>query len=259
MIVSVEGLVVNAVNMGVSDKMLTIITRQYGRMAVYARGGRQISSKLMTGSLKFAYGDYVLNKTEKTNILQEANAKLTFFGLHKDLCASALADYIAEVVSDVVMDEEPDEPTLDLALNCLYVLSEGKRAPEDVKTVFELRMTERLGVYPDLSGCCICGRSDKPWYYLDIMNGELRCADCKPDAAPQNEADEGTAKIIVIMTGAEVYAARRVLSAEKSKMFSLPTDKNVRERLGAVSEKYLLNHLEKNYKTLDFYKEISKL
>ena len=178
MVVSVEGLVVNAINCGESDKMLTLITRQYGKMSVYCRGGRRISSKFMTASLKFSYGDYVINKTDKLNILQEANAKISFFGLQKDICAAALADYIAEVLTDVSVEEEPDEKTLDLGLNCLYVLSEGKRAPDVVKTVFEWRLIERLGIYPDLSGCCRCGKADKSWYYLDVMNGELTCRDC---------------------------------------------------------------------------------
>ena len=156
MIVSVEGLVANAVNCGESDKMLTLITRQYGKLSVYCRGGRRISSKFMTGSLKFTYGDYVINKTDKLNILQEANAKMNFFGLQKDIRAAALADYIAEVLTDVSVEEEPDTETLDLVLNCLYVLSEGKREPDDVKTVFEWRLIERLGVYPDQIGRASC-------------------------------------------------------------------------------------------------------
>ena len=260
MVVMVEGLVANAVNCGETDKMLTLITRQYGKLSVYCRGGRRISSKFMSGSLKFTYGDYVINKTDKLNILQEASPKMSFFGLHKDIAASALADYICEVLCDVTMPEEPDKDMLDLALNCLYVLSEGKHEPDDVKTVFEWRMAELLGIFPDLSGCRKCGKTDKEWYYLDVMNGELTCRDCgsPEDKITDPEAD-GTARITVLMSGAEVYAVNRIISAEKSKMFSLPTDKGVKRRLCEVSEKYLTNHLERSYKTLDFYKEISKL
>ncbi|MBQ7698769.1 MAG: DNA repair protein RecO [Clostridia bacterium] len=259
MVVSVEGLVVNAINCGESDKMLTLITRQYGKMSVYCRGGRRISSKFMTASLKFSYGDYVINKTDKLNILQEANAKISFFGLQKDICAAALADYIAEVLTDVSVEEEPDEKTLDLGLNCLYVLSEGKRAPDVVKTVFEWRLIERLGIYPDLSGCCRCGKADKSWYYLDVMNGELTCRDCGGKENGKAKEDDGTARIIILMSGAEVYAANRLINAEKSKMFSLPADRDIKKRLCEASEKYLLNHLERSYKTLEFYKEISAL
>lgn len=259
MVVSVEGLVCNAVNCGESDKMLTLITRQYGKMSVYCRGGRRISSKFMTASQKFSYGDYVINKTDRLNILQEANAKISFFGLQKDIRAAALADYMCEVLSDVSVEEEPDAQTLDLALNCLYVLSEGRREPDDVKTVFEWRLIERLGVYPDLSGCHICGKADKPWYYLDVMNGELTCRDCGRKDKSGKQEDDGTAHITILMSGTEVYAANRVISAEKSKMFSLPADPGVKKRLCEASEKYLINHLERSYKTLEFYKEISSL
>lgn len=259
MVVSVEGLVVNAVNCGESDKMLTLITRQYGKMSVYCRGGRRINSKFMTGSLKFTYGDYVINKSDKLNILQEANAKITFFGLQKDICAAALADYFAEVLTDVSVEEEPDGQTLDLALNCLYVLSEGKRSPEDVKTVFEWKLIERLGIYPDLSGCVRCGAADKQWYYLDIMNGELICYDCGTKDNGSKGEEDGTAHIIMLLSGAEVYAANRIINSDKSKMFSLPSDAKIKKHICELSEKYLLNHLERSYKTLEFYKEISTL
>ena len=259
MIVNVEGLVTNASDCGESDKMLTLITRSYGKMSVYSRGGRRINSKLMTGSLKFAYGDYVINRTDKLNILQEASAKMNFFGLRKDIAAAALADYIAEVVTDVTMPEEPDQSVLDLCLNCLYVLSEGKRPPADVKTVFEWRMTELLGVNPDLSGCGRCGKSGKDYYYLDIMNGELVCRDCGFGGVPEKEEDAGTARITVLLSGAEAYAASRIMAAEKPKMFSLPSDRTVKKHLCEASEKYLINHLERTYKTLEFYKEISEL
>lgn len=258
MVVSLQGLVVNSVNCGESDKMLTLLTRQYGKMSVYARGGRRLNSKFMTGSLKFTYGDYVVNKTDKLNILQEANAKMTFFGLQKNMTAAALAEYIAEVTSDVSVEDEPDEQTLDLALNCLYVLSEGKREPDDVKTVFEWRMLENLGIYPDMSGCHKCGRADKEWYYLDIMNGELTCRDCLTHEKKDAE-DDGSARIIIMMSGAEIYAANRIMNAEKAKTFSLPKDAALKKRLCEASEKYLINHLERSYKTLEFYKEISSL
>jgi len=64
---------------------------------------------------------------------------------------------------------------------------------------------------------------------------------------------------MILMSSAEVYAADRVIGADKSRMFSLPNDKALRRKLGEMSEKYLINHLEHNYKTLDFYKEMIKL
>ena len=257
MLVQVDGLVVNTTDMGESDKTLTLITRQYGKMYVHARGGRKITSRFMAASLKFTYGDFVIDKTDKHNVLHEASSKASFFGLWKNVSAMCLADYICEVLADVTVDGEPAEDTLRLALNCLHVLSENSRPPRDVKTVFELRLTALLGINPDLSGCCRCGRSDKDWYYLDIMNGELVCRDCGKGEEDERMSEiTRTARIIMMMTGAEAYAADRVINAEQNRMFSLPTDPAVRRRLGEISEKYLINHLERSYKTLDFYKEM---
>ena len=260
MLVSVDGLVANTENRGESDKILTLITRRFGKMYVYARGSRQIKSKFMAASLKFTYGDFVVNTSDKLYILQEATPKSSFFGLQKNINAMCLADYVCEVLADVTVDGEPAEEALRLTLNCLHVLSEGKYAPDDVKTVFELRMTEVLGINPDLSCCARCGAAGKDWYYLDVMNGELVCRDCGRGEEDERMSEiTRTARIIVMMTGAEAYAADRIINADRNRMFSLPADPAIRRRLGEISEKYLLNHLERSYKTLDFYKEMTKL
>ena len=260
MLTQTDGLVVNSTDSGESDKLLTLITERYGKMFVYARGGRRLNSKFMAASLKFTFGDFVMDKTDKLNILHEAAPKRSFFGLQKDITSLCLADYICEVLADTTMENEPSGKALPLALNCLYALSEKGYPPQDVKTVFELRMTEALGLNPDLSCCCRCGRSDREWYYLDVMNGELICHDCGvPSDDDRTRELTGTARIMILMSSAEVYAADRVIGADKSKMFSLPNDKALRRKLGEMSEKYLINHLEHNYKTLDFYKEMIKL
>lgn len=259
MIVKVDGFVSGVTECGESDKMVTLITRQYGKMSVYCRGARKLNSKLMMGTLKYSYGEYIINRTEKMNIMTESNAEAPFFDLFKNVTAASLADYISEVLSDVSMAEEPDEPVLNLALNCLYVLSNGKYSERTVKTVFELKLTEYLGIAPDLSGCFACGKTGKEWYFLDVMNGYLICEDCGKGNTGNEKYDDGTARIVVMLSAAEAYSLNRVITAEKSSMFSLPEDEKLRRRLSEISELYLLNHLERNFKTLDFYKEISKL
>ena len=257
MLVKVEGFVANATDCGESDKMLTLITRRYGKLSVYARGGRKLNSKFMTASLKFSYGDYVITKTEKGCILNEANAKMTFFGLRKDIVSLALADYIAEVTADVVMPEEPEDEILDLALNGIYLLSEQKKPPQTVKSAFETRIASYLGLSPHLDCCSVCGKNDSGYFLLDIMNGSLMCEKCshKKESAYVTE-DDGTARIVVMLSKTAKEFMKRTAECEKTKIFANPPEAVLTE-ICAASEKYLINQLERNYKTLDFYKEIA--
>ena len=258
MLVKVEGFVANSTDCGESDKMLTLITRRYGKLSVYARGGRKLNSRFMTASLKFCYGDYVISKTEKGCILNEANAKNTFFGLRKDITALALADYIAEVTADVIMPEEPEDEILELALNSIYLLSEQKKPPQIVKTAFETKLMYYLGLSPHLDCCFCCGKNDDGWYYLDIMNGTLLCRKCaeKRSADYVREEDEGYARIVVLLSKAAKDFMKRTAECDKPKIFALPPE-SIIEQISAATEKYLINQLERNYKTLDFYKEIA--
>ena len=258
MLLQVEGFVANTTDCGESDKMLTLITRRYGKLSVYARGCRKLTSKFMTASLKFSYGDYVINKTEKSCILNEAYAKMTFFGLRRDMVNLALADYVAEVTADVIMPEEPEDQILELALNSIYLLSEQKKPHRTVKTAFETRLMAYLGLAPHLDCCCKCGKNEDHTYYLDIMDGTVICSKCAEKSAGSHiaEADEGKAYIVSVLSKDAKDFMKRTAECEKTKIFANPPESIVRE-IGAASERYLINQLEKNYKTLDFYKEIA--
>ncbi len=258
MIVKVEGFVANTTDCGESDKMLTLITRRYGKLSVYARGSRKLTSKFMTASLKFSYGDYVITKTEKNCILNEASTKMTFFGLQRDVESLALADYIAEVTADVIMPEEPEDQILELALNSIYLLSQQKKPPKTVKTAFETRLMSYLGLFPHLDCCQKCGKNEDGTYYLDIMDGTVTCSKCAEKSAAEAPVpqEEGKAYIVAVLSKEAKDFMKRTAECEKTKIFANPPDTILRQ-ICAASEKYLVNQLEKNYKTLDFYKEIA--
>ena len=56
--VEVMGLVVKSAPMGEYDKRVTILTRERGKIAAFARGARRPGSKLMARTNPFCFGTF---------------------------------------------------------------------------------------------------------------------------------------------------------------------------------------------------------
>ena len=62
---SVHGLVVRETDVGEYDKILTLVTKEYGKISVTVKGAKSIKSKNIGACQPFAYCTYLLRKTKK--------------------------------------------------------------------------------------------------------------------------------------------------------------------------------------------------
>ena len=60
MLKEVKGLVVRTVDLGESDRLITIFTEKDGVITARARGARSYKSRKMSATMQFCYSDFVL-------------------------------------------------------------------------------------------------------------------------------------------------------------------------------------------------------
>ena len=262
MIVKANGLVIREAFSGESDKVLTVLTAEFGKISVFARGVRKLTSKYLTATQLFSYSSFVMKKSETMYFMQEAEYLEGFFGIRRDVVALSLATYFAEVVSDVSTEERGEGEILSLILNCLYMLCEKKKADGTVKAVFELRLASLLGFTPNLVGCARCGKYECETAYLDVMDGEFTCDGCRRAAedAPLDTLSSydtyGEASITVPVSYPVLSVMRHIVYAKPKKIFSFSEDGLNVDELSRGAEKYLLNHLERSFNSLEFYRTL---
>jgi len=153
-----------------------------------------------------------------------------------------------------------DEELLRLTLNTLYALANHKHIPTaQVKAAFELRCAAIEGFLPNLTACNVCGAETDTVQklFLDVMNGRILCGDCLRNVRHTDDlVDEGTAHIYLRLTHSVLAAMRYIVSVPVSKYLSFTLDETEMPILSRVCEKYLLNHMEHGFYTLDFYKSL---
>lgn len=253
----VKGLNVRETDIGESDKIITLITDEYGLLTVTGKGVKSLRSKHMVACQPFAFADYVLRKSKKYYYIEETETINCFFGLREDLDKLSLAAYICDVAADVSVENQRDPELLQLTLNTLYAISEKEIELRKIKAAFELRCASVCGFCPELSACEKCGVASSSKMYLDVMNGRLLCGDCKPKTEMEEAMeDNGTARLYYLLSDGTLNAMRHIITSAPGKFLQFSLDEDDLYLLSNYCEGYLHNHLEHGFKTLEFYKSI---
>ena len=152
-----QGIVLRETNYKEADKILTVLTRDWGKRTVKARGCRRKNSKLTAASQLLVYSELTLSERGEFTTLTEADPLEQFWSVRQDLETLALASYFAEVAEASAQEGETCPELLSLLLNCLYALDTLKKPRALVKAVFELRLLCLTGYEPLLDACAVCG------------------------------------------------------------------------------------------------------
>ncbi len=262
MLREVKGLVIRTVNLSDNDKLLTIFTEEHGKITAVANGGRALKSRYLAAAQLFCFGSYVLYQKGDRYWVREVTLIESFFDLRADLTRTSLAAYLCDVADDVVEENAPEPMLLRLLLNSLYAIAKGKESEEKIKAVFEMRAAALLGFCPMIDGCVTCGKETGA-FYLDVMNGCILCEECYRTASEElpREGDEGdfrTARIICPLSPAAEIAMRYALTCPIERLFSFRIEEEDMRLFASAAEHYLLNQLERGFKSLTFYKQIAE-
>ena len=243
MYIKTEGIVLREIEYKDNDKLLTVLTKDLGKITVKARGVKSQRSKIKAGCQLFCYSEWVLTEFGGRYTATEVNTKELFSELQKDIELMYLATYFVQVCDVVAQEDDPNEQVLSLLLNSLYALAKLKKPQMFVKAVFELRLMCICGFMPDLRGCFVCGKDECERF--NITQGALQCASCPSSGDIRMPMSEGT-----------LAAMRYITYCDAKKLFSFSLSEFALEQLAGIAESYLLTRLERGFSTLDLYKSL---
>jgi len=267
MVFTTDALVLKSIEVGDNDRLLTLLTPENGRISVMAKGVKSIKSKTSAISQPFIYGNYEIYRKFDMNWLRGGSLIEYFPGIRENIEGLSLATYLSDVASEITGEFVPCVDILRMTLNTLYAMSKKIRPLNQLKAVYEWRAAGYAGYMPNINKCYRCGCQSCELVYLDVMNGRIICSDClhKLGQTPQKPVDmiyddaEYERSILMPLGESALAAIRFSLTAVPERMFSFSiTDEIEREQFCNAAEVYLLNHLERGFESLNFYKIITK-
>ncbi len=254
----VDGLVLREVKTGEADKILTVLTGKRGKITVNAKGTVSLRSRFASSAQLFTYSTFLLRRKGSFNYIRDTVFLESFEGIRYDLEKLSLANYIGDVAADLAQEDMEDEDFLSLVLNTLYALANRDLPLEQIKGAFEFRAAIQAGFMPDLTACGLCGCEPAGDCSLDVMNGRILCKKCRAVAENTGEyANEDPHSKIMIRLSPSVLAALRYIEGATVKRFlSFKLDEQELSLFSVVCERYLLNHIEHGFSSLEYYKKI---
>lgn len=258
MLREVKGLVLRTTDVGDADRMLTIYTDEIGIVSARARHSRSLKSRNMPATMQFCYSSFVLFEDRDRFTVREASVIESFYGLRDSIEALALGAYMLDVLAEVGT-AEPERDLLRLALNSLYAISNARSELQKIKAAFEIRIAAILGYTPDVLACHGCGEREGD-FYLDIMAGAALCRECyrKSERNETPLTDPHESHIVYILSPAARTALGYCIYSPLERLFSFNIPKEDMHLFSRATEAYLVNQLERGFKTLDFYNEVKR-
>ena len=246
MYLKIQGLVLRRTEYNDHDVLLTILTRQHGKLTAKARGLKRKNSPLTAQCQLLAFSEFTLFEYRGKYTINEAATIELFHGLRNDLGKLSLGTYFAQAAEVISQEDLPNPELQSLVLNSLFALSKLGEPGEKVKAAFELRLCCLAGFQPELSGCCGCGTAWPDRF--DIKAGMLECA------GHRSAESDG---IRMPITPGVLEAMRYLCECDSRRLFAFRLPPDAMRQLGDVTEAYLTTQLERGFSTLDFYKSLT--
>lgn len=245
MSISTDGLVIKVNNVGEYNRVISVLTKDYGVVHAFVHGARSLKNKNSAGSSLLSFSHFTFSKKNDTYTVTDATVNKVFFNLRGDIEKLTLAQYFCELAGVLAPIEDDSNEFLRLILNSIHFLSEGTREPLLLKCITELRMLSLSGYAPDIVACRECGKFEDEVMFFDPIDSGLYCVDCKPP----------NTKLITVRSGI-LAAMRHIVFSDFNKLYNFSLQKDTLIRLSNVCETFLLSQIEHKFSTLEFFKNL---
>ena len=235
-----QAVVLSAVDFGEADRIVTLFTRNHGRLSAFAAGARK-SKRRFAGALEAGthLTAQLVTTRGDTCRLDGVDIVKSFHHLREDLERIARTMYCLELCRELTRDHEPHEALFDALVHYLGLLDQKQAGPTSL-IKFELDALQYTGFMPHFAPCALCGNPTGERPRFDPEHGGVVCVDCSP-RVPRG-----------VPVRPEVVDALARLQAGERK----PLPPEIRARGRELLNLFIAHHLGRKLKSVEFMEQL---
>ena len=201
-LIETEAIVLRTHRLGEADKIVSLLTRQLGRIRAVAKGALSRRGRYGAALEPLSYIRVWVYDRENRELQRVGSAEIveSFFEMQRDYRIQLAAQYLAEVTERFLPDREMNERVFRLLL---AVLRAFKRFGEANRPLlfFDYWLLRLGGFLPDLSRCMTCQRpfGNEDGFY-DPVAVALVCPKCKGGASNERVSASALGLIAALRT-----------------------------------------------------------
>ncbi len=157
------GINLKAMPMGESDRLVTVLTQEYGLVRAIAPGARKHKSRLAGRSGLFVVNDLLFSRGKSLDKLIQAETIQSFPRLSTNLAKLTASQYLAEIALAQALTDQPQPELYCLLIEHLTRI-EAASQPNILPCLAQatFHMLALAGVAPDVFRCCLSRSPLKP-------------------------------------------------------------------------------------------------
>src|SRR2546422_1349143 len=171
-----DAVVLRRLDYGEADRILTLLTREHGKLAVIAKGSRRAKARMGNGLDLFTRSQMLLAKGRNLDVVAQAERRGDVRNISGDLQRTAYACLVAEVADKVLEERHPVDDVFELVVTTIERLNTPERSPRVESAWFLMRILDLLGYQPQLADCAGCNEAlKKPAGWFSRLFGRVLC------------------------------------------------------------------------------------
>lgn len=245
--IEVKGVVVKEIKLSNDDRLVKILTENMGIVTAIIKESKRRRNDRISLVRVLSYCVFELFEGKSCYVVDSAEVLDVFWSIKDDLKYFAVAQYFCELCIALSPEPSNSQDFLKLFLNSVFYISKNAKDIKLIKLIFEMRALTLCGYMPDIVCCCRCHEYESDKMHFLFKQGKIMCLNCFKEV--------GCAESVEISKGM-VYALRHIVYSPMKKLFAFKLSDKAVEILSTLSEKYVMYHLDVNFKSLEFYNSL---
>lgn len=144
----VTGIILKQTPAGEYDRRVSILTKERGKLPVFAKGARKQGNRLTAATTPFSFGRFRLYEGKTSYTMAEAEVQNYFEELRTDYVGACYGMYFAEVADYCTRENNDEREMMKLLYQSLRALCAESLPNPLVRCIFECRAIVVNGEYP---------------------------------------------------------------------------------------------------------------
>jgi DNA repair protein RecO (recombination protein O) len=226
-----HGIVLRTYKLGEADRIVSLITKDHGKVRAVAKGVRKTKSRFGGRLEPTRHVSLLLYEGRELDIISQAETVDHFRPVREDLDRLTRATAMLEAVDQIAQEQEVNPRLYQMLLGALRTLAANDTVL--IVPAFFWKLLALEGLQPLLDACVTCGSEDD-LVAFDVDEGGVLCRGCRRGSAVSAEA-------LAIM--------QQILGGQLGAALILPASSATHE-VEHLATRALEHHLERRLKSV---------
>lgn len=243
--IAVTGIVLYTSDLKEYDKRLVILTKERGKITVFANGARRAASLIRAASQSYVMGKFSITANRDSYTLQSAEVQEYFNEISKDMEKLCYAAYFAEMMSYYTREGDYCRDNLNLLYITLKALVAENVPLKLIRYIYEVKLMSIEGQGIHSFSCVRCNTKEKLQYF-NAQAGGLLCEKCA-----------GELKVEKQVSNTLVYTLQYILSTPISKLYSFNLTDEALLELSQIVDEFRTKYIDKTFNSMDILESLT--